>query len=265
MAPKPTAIVVPAVPAEVQSNVASVETLLSQAVANNVPIETMERLLAMRDRMLAERAKAAFVQAITQFQAECPVIEKTKKVLNKNATTVRYMYAPMDSIITQIKEPLGRAQLSYRFETVQEKDVKEIKAICHITHVLGHTESSYFSVPIGSTEFMTSPQAFASALTFAKRYALLNALGISTGDEDTDATDVKKEPEAKSDKSKIIFLLKSLGKDINTKDGKIDAKKVEKAVLDTVHFKLEDKNFKQIVEHLEIEVRNKNGDIATIE
>jgi hypothetical protein len=61
--------------------------------------------------------------------------------------------------------------------------------------------------------YMTAPQKYASAQTFAKRYALCNVLGISTGDEDTDATDVNKENTAKSDKAKIMFLLKALEKD----------------------------------------------------
>jgi hypothetical protein len=34
---------------------------------------------------------------------------------------------------------------------------------------------------------MTTPQKFASALTFAKRYAFCNVLGILTGDKDDDA------------------------------------------------------------------------------
>jgi hypothetical protein len=34
---------------------------------------------------------------------------------------------------------------------------------------------------------MNEPQRFASALTFAKRYAFCNAFGILTGDEDDNA------------------------------------------------------------------------------
>lgn len=250
--------VVPAVPAEVQGNVATVDNLLSQAVAQGLPIEQMERLLAMREKMLAERARAAFIQAMAQFQADCPVIEKTKVVLNKDGKTQRYRYAPMDSIVKQIQGPLGKAQLSYRFEVEQKPEVKEIKVICHLTHVLGHTESSYFSVPIGSSEFMTSPQAFASALTFAKRYSLLNLLGISTGDEDTDATDVKKEAAPRSEKSKIVFLLRTLGVPHKTQP------EIAAGVEKFTGLMLNDKNLEAIVVKLEAAVRQNNLDAGTV-
>src|SRR3990167_2131118 len=107
------------------------------------------------------------------FQDSCPAIKKTKKVMNKDGRTVRYQYAPLDSIVEQIKAPLKSAELSYRWETSNEK--QEITAICTVTHVLGHSESSKFAVPIDTEGYMTAPQKYASALTFAKRYSLCNA------------------------------------------------------------------------------------------
>src|SRR3990167_10453941 len=107
------------------------------------------------------------------FQDSCPVIKKTKKVLNKDGRTVRYQYAPLDSIVEQIKKPLKEAGVSYRWETKNANG--EITAICTVTHILGHSESSEFAVPIDKEGFMTAPQKYASALTFAKRYSLCNA------------------------------------------------------------------------------------------
>lgn len=234
----------------------SIETMITHALDKGTPIEVMERLFAMRKEFLAEQAKSAYLEALASFQEDVPIIEKSKKVLNKDGRTVRYVYAPIESIVKQIQKPLAKAKISYRWEVTQ--DGKDIKATCIITHTLGHSEQSSFSVSIDSEGFMTAPQKAASALTFAKRYSLLNALGISTGDEDTDATDVKTEPNAKSDKSKIIFLLRTLGKDTSTKEG------IEKAVKDTVHFDLKESNYKKIVEHLELEVRTKNNENPTI-
>lgn len=239
-----------------QKEVASVETIISQAIEKGVALDQMERFLDMRDRVLKDQARAAFVQAMAQFQADCPVIEKTKKVLNKDQRTVRYVYAPMDAITTQIQKPLAAAQLSYRFETVQETGGKEIKAICHVTHTLGHTESSYFIVPVDPEGYMTAPQKLASALTFAKRYALLNALGITTGDEDTDAVDVKKEPDVKSLKSKVMFLLKGLKVKAAT------APEISVEVERLTGLKLNDENLEDIVTKLEEKLRAQNADIS---
>ena len=41
-------------------------------------------------------------------------------------------------------------------------------------------------MPIDKDGFMNTPQKFASALTYAKRYAFCNAFGILTADEDDD-------------------------------------------------------------------------------
>jgi len=76
-----------------------------------------------------------------------------------------------------------------------------ITAVCKITHNLGHSEESAFRIPIDTEGYMSAPQKYASALTFAKRYAFCNALGILTGEDDFDATDVEKKPEIVSVKS----------------------------------------------------------------
>lgn len=196
-----------------QANPASVETFIQQAITSNVPIETMEKLFALRAQVKEEAAREAFVQALAEFQAACPTIKKTKRVLNKNGT-LRYVYAPIDSVVEQIKTALAASRLSYSWDTKHDNDHMEV--VCKLTHVFGHSETSTIEIPITKSEFMTSPQSYATAQTYAKRYTLLNALGISTADEDTDATDSKKQPDAKSPKAQIIKRLQSLNEKTDT-------------------------------------------------
>jgi hypothetical protein len=212
------------------------------AIANNASAETMERLFAIHEKVKANQARGSYVVALADFQAECPIIQKTKKVMNKDGRTVRYQYAPLDAIIEQIKAILAKNRLSYKWEVENKPDV--IKATVIITHEMGHSESSSFEIPIDKEGFMTAPQKYASALTFAKRYTLCNALGISTGDEDTDATDVGKEPEAKSPKSRLILLLRSLGQEPQTKD------EYPAVVLRLTQLQLTEKNLPEIVARL---------------
>jgi hypothetical protein len=183
----------------------SVDTFIAQALAANAPVETLERLFALHKEVNAEKARAAFTDTLAKFQSQVEVIKKTKKVMNKDGRTVRYVYAPIEAIVEQIKKPLAANGFSYTFTVENTSDL--ITATAKVTHKLGHFEVSSFSIPIDKEGYMTAPQKVASALTFAKRYALCNALGISTGDEDTDATDVGKEATPKSQKSKIVFLL----------------------------------------------------------
>lgn len=232
--------------------VASVESFISQAITSNLPVETMEKLFALRERVMAEQAKGAFIEALADFQGRCPVIKKNKKVLNKDGKTVRYQYASIDSIVDQIKKPLSENNLSYTWDVKNEQGF--IIAVVTIKHALGHSTTSEFKVPIDTEGYMTAPQKYASALTFAKRYSLCNALGISTGEEDTDATDVNKEPVAKSEKSKIMFLLKHLGRDTKTKEV------IENDVKNLTQLTLEAKNYEEIVGRLQAIVDQRNED-----
>lgn len=194
MAPrKPKGIAVIEVPIESRANV-SIEALLTAAVDKNVPIETMERLMNMRRELKSEAAKEGYDRALSKFQSICPIIAKTKEVMNKDGRSIRYSYAPLDSIVSQIREALAETNLSYSFDVPNEPDF--VTAICKVTHAMGHSETSSFKVPLDKEGFMSAPQKYASALTFAKRYALCNALGILTGDDDTDTDEMDKEKES---------------------------------------------------------------------
>lgn len=164
------------------------ETLIAKAIDNNVPVETMERLLAMRRDLKAEWAKEQFDKALSAFQGECPVIGKNKLVdfsSKRTGGNTRYKYAPLDSIISQVKSLLTKYGFSYTFDT-QVENMHTIN-LCKVTHKDGHSETGKFEVPIDQGAFMNEQQKFGSANTFGKRYAFLNAFGILTGDEDDDS------------------------------------------------------------------------------
>jgi ERF superfamily len=219
---------------------------IQSAIANGASAETLERLFALHEKVQANRARAAYVVALADFQGECPVVQKLKKVLNKDGRTVRYQYAPLDSIVEQVKSLLAKNRLSYKWEVENKPGI--IKATVIITHEMGHSEASSFEIPIDTEGYMTAPQKVASALTFAKRYTFCNALGISTGDEDTDATDVNKEPAAKSPKAQMVFLLRTLG--VEPKD----PQEYPALILKMTQLQLTEKNLPEIVARLSMQV-----------
>ncbi len=227
----------------VQKQAVSIESVIQNAIDKGVPVETMEKLLAMRRELKSEAATEAYTAALGQFQRDMPVIKKTKQVMNKDGATVRYQYAPLDAIVGQIKKELANNELSYSWDVRHTEGHMDVT--CKITHVMGHSETSTLQIPIDKEGFMTAPQKYASAQTFAKRYTLLNALGITTADEDTDATDVGKEKGAKSDKAKIIFLLKTLKHSHKTKED------IETAVTKLTKLPLEETSFGEIISRLE--------------
>lgn len=173
------------------------QDLISKAIENNVPIEQLEKLLAMRRELKAENAREAYFESLSKFQKECPVIKKTSIVNEKNSDKVRYKYASLDTIVEQVKKPLKKHGFSYTIKTKQTD--KSVTAICQAHHEFGHTEESEFEIPLDSSAYMNVSQRVASALTYAKRYAFCNAFGIMTGDPDDDAQATEEQPAEKLD------------------------------------------------------------------
>lgn len=177
-----------------QAQPMSAESLIAQAIAKGTPVATLERLLAMRKELRAEQAKDLFDKAMAEFQFECPTIVKTKEVKTKSGV-VAYKFAPIDSIITQVKPFLQKHGFSYssNMEILKTPEA-EIKVRVKVTHAAGHSEETVMTVPLGTkTDIMSQTQVVAAAQTFAKRYAFCNAFGILTSDEDNEALLKEKE------------------------------------------------------------------------
>ncbi len=163
------------------------EMLIAQAIDRKVPLETMEKLLALMTRVKEERAKEAYYTALAQFQADCPIIKKKRPVSDKDGEW-RYNFAPLNDIVEQIGDHLKNNGFSYTFKSKQTDT--EYTAICIPQHMLGHSEPTEFTIPIDKKAYMSDPQKVGSACSFANRYAFRNAFGILTGDNDNDAQDL---------------------------------------------------------------------------
>jgi hypothetical protein len=187
-----------------QMQVINPEALIMSAIEKGLPVETMERLLAMRDKLIAEQARNAYFADLAELQRDCPVIVKDKDVMNKDGRSVRYRYAPLDSIVRQIGGRIADYGFSYRFVTSAEND--SVSVTCHASHRMGHTESTTFVSKIDPQAFMNLAQKFGSALTFGKRYAFLAAFGIMTGDEDDDSQSTSETQSQKTAREKLADI-----------------------------------------------------------
>jgi len=230
----------------------SVEGFINAAIAQQLPIETIKEFLVMRKELRNDQAREAFTIAMANFQKDCPVIAKTKAVKNKSGQ-VTYRYATIDSIILQVKGALGENKLSYKFR--EEREGGNMTVFCVVTHAMGHSEETGFTVEIGTEGYMTDTQKYGARNTFAKRYAFTNALGIVTGDEDTDAREIapKLPPAPLNPKAKIISLLRHLGI-TDTKD----AETTRQVILDKTQLEPTAENIEEITNRLELLVAEAN-------
>ncbi len=184
----------------------AVDDLLRAAVEHNTPVETMERLLAMRRELRAEAAEESYNRALAAFQAECPKITKRREVMQKGTGAVRYRFAALSDILAQLKELLEKHGFSHEEDAIVEDGW--VIGVCTVHHVAGHSRKTQFKAPVDKDAFMSAPQKYASAFTYAKRYAFCGAFGIMTADQDDDAQAAAQQEAAKPNSQDKIRELK---------------------------------------------------------
>jgi hypothetical protein len=171
--------------------------LLSQAIAKGLPMDTIERLVALFDRQVAKQARDDFFTALSGFQRECPIVVKKHQVRDRDKVTkadkgLRYAYAAIEDMTEQAGPYLDKFGFSWTCKPKQTDG--HVKAIVYAHHKDGHEEATEFEVPLDPDAYMSDPQKAAAALTFATRYAFKAAFGIQTKGEDNDAQRGEEEP-----------------------------------------------------------------------
>ena len=168
------------------AEIATPQTFISQAINQGLPIEHLEKLMALQERWEANNARKLFFEALADFQFLCPTIEKKKLVsyTNSRNQTTAYKYAELAEIDQTIKEPMKNAGLSKRWEI--EDTPQQLKVTAIISHVAGHSEQSSMSASKDDSGGKNDIQSRASAITYLQRYTLVAALGLSTASEDDD-------------------------------------------------------------------------------
>jgi hypothetical protein len=153
-------------------------------------VEALKGLVELHERVTARNAAAEFAQAMAKFQEECPQITRatTGKVTTKSGSQYSYQYAELDTIDKTIKPIMTKHGLSKSFDCRKEGELMMV--ICTVRHVMGHSESSTFPVPVESTGGMSPQQKYSAAWTTGRRQALIQIMGLTTtGDPDPDGAD----------------------------------------------------------------------------
>lgn len=179
------------------------QDLLALAVQRGADVATLERLMVVRTQLKAEAAKEAFFVALAAFQAECPVIAKRQAVSIPGGAN--YRYAPLEYIVRKVQPLLDKHGFSHQ----SDSEIAEgwVTAIVTVTHRLGHSETKRFKVPSETKAGMSPQQKYGAAMTFATRYAFCAALGIRTGDQDTDCAPAPDGPDAIAELRKELWEL----------------------------------------------------------
>jgi hypothetical protein len=171
-----------------------IQSLLSTALSTPGGVDAIERIAALHEQMQQKAAKAAFDEALSAFQSECPVIQKEKGVPDRSGK-IAYHYAPIEHIEVQIRPLLRKHGFSHTFDTDTASAQGWVIAKCIVTHRQGHSRTSEVKFPLGTkTGIMSDTQVYASALTFGNRRALQNAYGLVIAGEDMDGRGAAPKP-----------------------------------------------------------------------
>lgn len=134
--------------------------------------------------------KAELLKALMAVQAACPVIKKTAVVKSKNGQE-RYRFAPLSAIRAVVFPLLHENGLVVQFGSAPHHagGVDGYMVSCTLSHTgTGASDCSEMFVPTSTGYQTNAAQDAGSAITFGKRYTLLNVLGLDAEDDNDGAT-----------------------------------------------------------------------------
>lgn len=160
--------------------------LVQMALDKNLDVEKLERVIALQERMEERDAAKQFNQALALFQQECPPIPKSSKAGATRGGGLHWDYAKIETILDVIGPKLREHGLSVAWET-DESERGMMKVGCVVRHVGGHEyRPPPYVTPIADNKGVNVMQQHGSAWSYARRVAMMGALGLVAGGEDND-------------------------------------------------------------------------------
>lgn len=165
-----------------QANVkqTAMERILNRALENDVDIDRLERLLALREKEIERQNYQSFVSDLSAMQTEYQKIEKTAKNNHTNSK-----YATLDQYIDAVKDVLAKYNFAL-FSHIKNQTEKNVTIEMTLSHHSGQKISTQGTFPIDGTGSKNSIQSVGSTLTYARRYLLGMLLNVASKEDDTD-------------------------------------------------------------------------------
>ena len=159
--------------------------VIEAVTRGDLPVETMERLVALSERMMENRRKQAFAEAMARLQAKLPQITKEGRIVVKG--TERSRYARLEDIDIAIRPLLAEEGFSFSFDS-DSSDAKLFKLSAKLSHREGHSETKFLTLPIDASDYRSSVQSIGSTVSYGKRQLIKMHLNLIERDEDSDGT-----------------------------------------------------------------------------
>lgn len=173
--------------------------LVDRLVANpDLDLDRVERFLSMARDLRREQAVTNYTAAFSAMQAEIPIIDENGAIRDK-ADKVQSTYAYWEDINEAVKPVLSRHGFALDFPKIditlaaEGSGVGTVEVTAEVSHIGGHSKSLTLKLPFDDAYGKNTIQRYASATTYAKRYAAIAILNIvsrntKTADDDGKAT-----------------------------------------------------------------------------
>lgn len=196
----------------------SIMLVIDRAVQSGRSTDELSALFALYERSEDRKAKAAFNKAVAAFKAERPPIvrrsENSQFKVTRNGTTTNRRYAALEDIEKAIGPTLAKFGLSYGWGDAKV-EAGSLTIPCIVTHEAGHSTSALsMPVQIESKAGASDQQKMGIAQTYAMRYSLKAALGLTDVDEDDeDGNETAGEPITENQAANLSAALDEFGRD----------------------------------------------------
>lgn len=170
-----------------QTETAAIISMIERTVRDvSIPIDRLEKMLELRDRIEGRNAERAFDAAMTAAQSEMRPVAKD----SSNPQT-RSKYASYNALDSALRPTYTHHGFSLSFNTGTATE-NEIEIICDVAHRDGHKRPYKIPMPrdgkgAKGNDVMTKTHATGSATTYGRRYLLQMIFNIVTGDDDGNA------------------------------------------------------------------------------
>jgi hypothetical protein len=154
---------------------------------NETNVGVLDKLLGLYERVQAKDAEKEFAKAFRSLQDEMPKVKAEEIVPDRSGKT-KFKFARYETIMDQIEPLLKKHGFTVSFSQKMEAD--RVTVSCFMQHLAGHTRETTFTVRVGSGPYGASEtQADGAAGTYAKRFAICDALNIKISKAAGDADD----------------------------------------------------------------------------
>lgn len=161
--------------------------MLAIAVQQDANLEKLEKLMELERQWKADKAREAFVRAMSKFRGEAVEIVKSRQVRYETSKGLtEYRHADLADAVNAAVPALSKHGLSHRWKTEQGEGGR-ITVTCVITHELGHSEETALAASPDDSGGKNSIQAIGSTITYLERYTFLALTGLAAKGQDDDA------------------------------------------------------------------------------